>query len=115
MLEPLSSHQALASCFNQYHSPRLLDNWATVAAINSGRAADPINIGSLQELWWIASVHDVQLEIRHKPGAEMIAADTLSRAAISSTAAVKFAQFAQAVQESEVQPPSTALLPPFPF
>ena len=45
----------------------------------------------------------------------MLAADTLSRAAISSAAAAKFAQFAQAVQESEIQPPSTALLPPFPF
>ena len=91
------------------------DNWATVAAINSGKAMDPVIRGSLQELWWIAASHDVQLEVRHKPGAEMLAADTLSRAAISNTAALKFAQFAQAVQESEVQPPATALLPPFPF
>ena len=86
------------------------DNWATVAAINSGRATDPIIRGSLRELWWIAAAHDVQLEIRHKPGAEMLAADTLSQAAISSAAAAKFAQ---AVHESEVQPPPTALLPPF--
>ena len=70
------------------------DNWATVAAINSGRATDPLIRGSLRELCWIASSHDVQLEVRHKPGAEMLAADTLSRAAISSTAATKFAQFA---------------------
>ena len=54
------------------------DNWATVAAINSGRATDPIIRGSLQELWWIAAAHDVQLEVRHKPGAEILAADTLS-------------------------------------
>ena len=45
----------------------------------------------------------------------MIAADTLSRATTSSIAAAKFAQFAQAAQESEVQPLPSALLPPFPF
>ena len=91
------------------------DNWATDAAINSGRATDPIIRGSLWELWWLAASHDVQLEVRHKPGAEMIAADTLSRATTSTTAAAKFAQFAQAAQESEVQPPPSVLLPPFPF
>ena len=91
------------------------DNWATVAAINSGRATDPIIRGSLRELWWLAASHDVQLEVRHKPGADMIAADTLSRATTSSTAAAKFAQFAHAAQESEVQPLPSALLPPFPF
>ena len=91
------------------------DNWATVAAINSGRATDPIIRGSLRELWWLAASHDVQLEVRHKPGADMIAADTLSRATTSSTAAAKFAQFAQTAQESEVQPLPAALLPPFPF
>ena len=53
-------------------------NWATVAAINSGQALDPVICGSLPELWWIAASHDVKLEIRHKPGAEMLAADTLS-------------------------------------
>ena len=51
----------------------------------------------------------------HKPGAEMLAADTLSRVAISSASAQKFAQFAQAVQEQEVQPPLAVLLPPYPF
>ena len=56
--------------------------------------------------------HDVQLEVWHKPGADMIAADTLSRATTSSTAAAKFAQ---AAQESEGQPLPSALLPPFPF
>ena len=91
------------------------DNWATVAAINSGRATDPIIRGSLRELWWLAASHDVQVEVRHKPGAEMIAADKVSRATTSSTAAAKFAQFVQAAQESEVQPPPSALLPPFPF
>ena len=91
------------------------DNWATVAAINSGRATDPIIRGSLRELWWLAASHDVQLEVRHKPGTDMSAADTLSRATTSSTAAAKFAQFAQAAQESEVQPLPSALLPPFPF
>ena len=40
------------------------DNWATVAAINSGKVIR----GSLRELWWIAASHDVQLEVRHKPG-----------------------------------------------
>ena len=91
------------------------DNWATVAAINSGRATDTIIRGSLRELWWLASTNDVQLEVRHKPGAEMLAANTLSRAAVSSAAALKFAQFAQAVQEQEVKPPPTVLLPPFQF
>ena len=91
------------------------DNWATAAAINSGRATDPIIRGSLRELWWLAASHDVQLEVRHKPGTEMLAADTLSRATTSSIAAAKCAQFAQAAQESEVQPPPSALLPPFPF
>ena len=74
------------------------DNWATVAAINSGRATDPIIRGSLRELWWLAASHDVQLEVRHKPGADMIAADTLSRATTSSTAAAKFAQFAAEIR-----------------
>ena len=76
---------------------------------------EPIIRGSLRELWWIAATHDIQLEVRHKPGAEMLAAHTLSWAALSAATTLKFEQLAQAVQEQEVQSPPTALLPPFPL
>ena len=63
------------------------DNLATVAAIISGRAMDPIIRGPLLELCWLAATHKVQLEVRHKPGAKMVAADTIRRAAVSIAAA----------------------------
>ena len=56
------------------------DNWAAVCAANSGRASDPLIRASIRELWWLCASHVVELIIRHRPGANMQDADTLSRA-----------------------------------
>ena len=47
------------------------DNWAAVCAANSGRANDPLIRASIRELWWLCAYHDVELIIRHRPGADM--------------------------------------------
>ena len=59
------------------------DNWAAVCAANSGRARDPLLRASIRELWWLCAYHNVELIIRHRPGANMQDADTLSRAFLS--------------------------------
>ena len=68
------------------------DNWAAVCASNSGRATDPLIRGSIRELWWLCARYDVELIIRHRPGANMEVADTLSRAALSQQHHQRFLQ-----------------------
>ena len=55
------------------------DNWGSVCAINSGSAREPLLRSISRELWWQCAVHDIELTVRHRPGAMMEAADTLSR------------------------------------
>ena len=47
------------------------DNAATVAAVNSGAAHDPLIRASVREMWLIAAIQDVELVVRHRPGASM--------------------------------------------
>ena len=55
------------------------DNWAVVCAIQSGRASDPLIQSCIRELWWLAACIDIDITVRHKPGAELVLADALSR------------------------------------
>ena len=61
------------------------DNWAVVCALQSGRANDPLIQACIREIWWLAATNDVELVVRHRPGAELQTADTLSRICTRST------------------------------
>ena len=115
-------------CFNVLISVRLwvtlwsglvvlifVDNWATVCALNSGRASDPLMRAALREIWWLAALNDVEIVVRHKPGAEMDTADTLSRAEVSKIHARKYERFASSATEPQHRVTSTMLSPPLPI
>ena len=76
-----------------HHILIFCDNAATVAAMNSGRAQDPLIRAALRECWWLTAIWDVQLTVRHRPGAQMEEADLLSRAATSEAFREKFRQY----------------------
>ena len=78
-----------------------VDNWATVCALNSGRAQDPLMRGALREAWWLAALMDVNIEVRHKPGSQMTVADTLSRADLSELCARRYEEFARDTTERQ--------------
>ena len=46
------------------------DNWAVVCALQSGKAYDHLIQGCIREMWWIAALADIELTVRHKPGAQ---------------------------------------------
>ena len=62
----------------------------TMCAAGLARAEDPLIRGALRELWWIAATKDVQISIKHKPGAEMQTPDMLSRAYLDQEGAHNF-------------------------
>ena len=61
----------------------LTDNLSSKYALTTGRTKDPVLGACARELWLEAAKKDHTLEIRHKPGAELILADALSRRHIS--------------------------------
>ena len=57
----------------------LTDNTGSKCALETGRTHDPILAACARELWLEAAKQTHEIEIRHKPGAELILADALSR------------------------------------
>ena len=91
------------------------DNAATVAAMNSGRAQDPLIRGALREAWWLTAVWDVELTIRHRPGAEMQEADLLSWAGMSESFKTKFEDYVNSSPDCMLDVGAHMLLPPLPI
>ena len=62
------------------------DNATAVATLQSARAKDHILRATAREVWLIAASHDINLVVRHGPGASttMATADALSRAQLGS-------------------------------
>ena len=88
------------------------DNWAAVCAANSGRASDPLIRASIRELWWLCAYYDVELVIRHRPGAEMQDADTLSRAFLSQRCFTRFREWEGNTKETRMHLLPMHLAPP---
>ena len=101
-----------ASDWAGHHVLIFCDNAATVCAMNSGRAEDPLIRAALREAWWLTAVNDIQLVVRHRPGADMEVADLLSRAQTSKAFHKKFAAFASSTDERERHITSNMLMPP---
>ena len=59
------------------------DSWVAVCAINSGSVSDPLMRAVMREIWLLMAAFDVEFVVRHRPGAEMVVADALSRASLS--------------------------------
>ena len=90
----------------------LCDNMATVAACGSNRAEDPLIRGALRELWWLTATRDVELTVRHKPGAEMIVPDMLSRVSLSRAHEAKLKQYMGHTVGKRLLVRNAALMPP---
>ena len=88
------------------------DSWSGVCALNSGAAEDPLIRAVLREVWWLTATFDVELVIRHRPGALMVTADALSRAALSQQHARRLQALLSQVNEPEVTIPTQLLCPP---
>ena len=126
----LQCHFAIAAleCFNvlvacrlwckEWAGKRILllsDNWATVCAANSGSAVDPLIRAAIREIWWLSAVHDVDLVIRHRPGAELVTADALSRAELSREHEERLRVILANSNELERNIPMELLSPPLPI
>ena len=88
------------------------DNWAAVCAANSGRASNPLIRASIRELWWLCAYHNMELIIRHRPGADIQEADTLSRAFLSQRCFEHFREWERNMKESRLQLSPKHLAPP---
>ena len=88
------------------------DNWAAVCAINSGSAMDPLIRGVIRELWLITASHDIELTVRHRPGADMITADALSRVGGSGIRSDRLERILKGRPEPEYVVKTHLLLPP---
>ena len=88
------------------------DNWAAVCAANSGKASGPLIRASIRELWWLCAYHDVELIIRHRPGANMQDADTLSRAFLSQRCFGHFREWERNTKESRMHLSPKHFAPP---
>ena len=88
------------------------DNWATVCAMQLGRAQDSLISSVMREAWLLAALGDVELVIRHLPGADMGVADALSRESFSEEAGVLFERFRAEAREVEVGVSRQVLSPP---
>ena len=88
------------------------DNWASVCSLNSGSAEDPLMRAVLREVWWLTAVFDVELVIRHRPGASMHMADALSRANLSAQHAHRLQELLKRLDVPQMEVPSRFLSPP---
>ena len=88
------------------------DNWSVVCATNSGVANEPLLRGIIRELWWLCATHDIYLVVRHRPGANMMAADLLSRASNSPACRQRLLDFKAKHDEPERVIAHHLLMPP---
>ena len=86
-------------------SQRYFGSWKT----------DPVIRGALREVWFWASVRDVDIVVRHMPGEWMGVVDAPSRCAFDEQAEQRVGEFLQGAEESEVVVAGDVLGPPLPF
>lgn len=55
------------------------DNAATVATLQAGRARDTTLLACAREVWLLTALRDCTIYVQHRPGAQMVHADALSR------------------------------------
>ena len=55
------------------------DNTASQSVLESGTGRDPTLCACAREVWLIAALHSTEVQIKHKPGVELVLADALSR------------------------------------
>ena len=91
------------------------DNAGTVCSVNSGRAHDPLMQGVLRELWLICAMSDIDLVVRHRPGAELINADALSRINATETLSKHFMDIVSRIAEPQHFIPQVSWAPPVPI
>lgn len=65
------------------------DNMASQLVLSSGAGKDKILCACSREIWRLAAIMNCDIEIKHKPGKDLILADALSRQHFDPSAAAK--------------------------
>ena len=86
-----------------------------VCALQSGRANDPLIQSIMRELWWLASLSDIEITVRHKPGKKVIEADALSRLATITGTDSQYHRIVAAIDVPQFHVPHDMLAPPIPI
>ena len=68
--------------------------------------------GVLRELWLICAMWDIDLVVRHRPGAELINADALSRINAAETLSSHFMDIVSRISEPQHIIPQVSWAPP---
>ena len=55
------------------------DNLASQQVLSSGKGKEPLLCACARQLWLISAINNCELEIKQKPGVDLVLADTLSR------------------------------------
>ena len=76
------------------------DNEATVFALNSGKTRDKFMAFVLRQVWFLCATNDINLLVSHKPGAELITADLLSRGMKSHKDWLRLCEFRSSTSEN---------------
>ena len=89
-----------------------VDNSATVATMESGRADDPLMQGVAREIWWHCATNGVRLTVRHRPESQMTDPDVLSRCHLSKKFADRVEAYVERTGNFPVVIPVKAQAPP---
>ena len=55
------------------------DNMATISVLQTSRGHDPFLVACARQIWLLACIHDIDVHPHHKPGAQLVGPDALSR------------------------------------
>ena len=83
------------------------DNLSSKHALTTGRTKDPVLAACARELWLEAAKNNHDIDIRHKPGIELVLADALSRRHISRDMDTLATRLTNERELSELSPSTT--------
>ena len=69
----------------------------------------------MRELWWLASLSDIEITVRYKPGKNLIEADALSHLATITGTDSQYHCIVAAIDVPQFHVPHDMLVPPLPI
>lgn len=86
-LEAMNCLMAARAFVTKHHAGRVIeihcDNLAAINVFQNSRGRDKVLNAIARALWYFAAKKNIELKFTHIPGAQMVVADALSRAAIN--------------------------------
>jgi hypothetical protein len=106
-LEALNLVLAITTLIDSRHRGKTIrintDNIATMCVLRSGKGHDKILTACARQVWLIAALKDVKLDIIHKSGCDLILADALSRRHASADKREEASTILRALKLNEVK------------